>query len=161
MVAHARTVNIFKDNKYPYQVVHSLETKYPVSDSPEDIHAAFLEDAISIRFLLEATYLGRYTDDLLAALDEICAAQNASYDFLEADYLEMEKASHRNDWGLTTISAISVKLIKDQMKSTITAQVKKGHLFIGSMGLPNAFISIIILELTGIGWSIRKGCMTC
>lgn len=100
MVAHARTVNIFKGNKYPGEigVVHSLETKYPVSDSPEDIHAAFLEDAISIRFLLEATYLGRYTDDLLAALDEICAAQNASYDFLEADYLEMEKASHRNDF---------------------------------------------------------------
>lgn len=100
MVAHARTVNIFKENGYPGEigVVHSLETKYPNSDSEEDKHAAFLEDALSIRFLLEATYLGRYTDELLAALDEICEAQGATYEFLEEDYLEMEKASQRNDF---------------------------------------------------------------
>ncbi|TRZ28834.1 6-phospho-beta-galactosidase [Enterococcus avium] len=100
MVAHARTVNIFKENGYPGEigVVHSLETKYPNSDSEEDKHAAFLEDALSIRFLLEATYLGRYTVELLAALDEICEAQGATYEFLEEDYLEMEKASQRNDF---------------------------------------------------------------
>ncbi|MGG5373085.1 6-phospho-beta-galactosidase [Enterococcus sp. AZ196] len=100
MVAHAKTVNIFKENGYAGEigVVHSLETKYANSDSEEDKHAAFLEDALSIRFLLEATYLGRYTEELQGALDEICEAQNATYEFLEEDYIEMEKASHRNDF---------------------------------------------------------------
>ncbi|WP_300970994.1 family 1 glycosylhydrolase, partial [Faecalibaculum rodentium] len=48
MVAHARVVNLFKENGYSGQigVVHSLETKYPASDAPEDIHAAFLDDAL-------------------------------------------------------------------------------------------------------------------
>lgn len=70
MLAHAKAVNIFKDNGYPGEigVVHSLETKYANSDSEEDKHAAFLEDALSIRFLLEATYLGRYSEELLEAL---------------------------------------------------------------------------------------------
>lgn len=100
MVAHARTVNVFKDNGYEGEigVVHSLETKYPDSDSEEDQHAAFLEDAISIRFLLEATYVGRYSKEVLGALDEICLAQGASYHFDEDDFVEMEKASNRNDF---------------------------------------------------------------
>ncbi|MGK9300810.1 6-phospho-beta-galactosidase, partial [Melissococcus plutonius] len=100
MVAHAKVVNVFKDYGYPGEigVVHSLETKYPNSNSKADKHAAFLEDALSIRFLLEATYLGRYTEELRQALDEICKAQQATYTFLEEDYLEMEKASQRNDF---------------------------------------------------------------
>ena len=59
MLAHAMTVNLFKEGNYPGEigVVHSLETKYPASDSEEDKRAAFLEDALSIRFLLDETYL--------------------------------------------------------------------------------------------------------
>lgn len=100
MYAHARVVNLFKDKKYSGEigVVHSLETKYPASDSEEDRHAAFLEDALSIRFLLDATYLGYYSKETLSALDEICAANNASYSFSEEDLVEMKKASHRNDY---------------------------------------------------------------
>lgn len=100
MYAHARVVNIFKDKKYHGEigVVHSLETKYPASDLEEDKHAAFLEDALSIRFLLDATYLGYYSKETLSALDEICEANNATYSFLDEDFNEMKKASHRNDY---------------------------------------------------------------
>lgn len=100
MYAHARVINIFKDNNFKGEigVVHSLETKYPASDSDEDRHAAFLDDALSIRFLLDATYLGYYSKETLSALDEICAANNASYHFPETDFEEMEKASTRNDY---------------------------------------------------------------
>lgn len=100
MYAHAKVVNIFKDNKYSGEigVVHSLETKYPATDSEEDKHAAFLEDALSIRFLLDATYLGYYSKETLGALDEICKANNASYHFEDEDFEEMKKASHRNDY---------------------------------------------------------------
>lgn len=100
MVAHARVINIFKDNNYPGEigVVHSLEPKYPASDSEEDKHAAFLDDALSVRFLLDATYLGHYSEETMQALQEICAANDASYTFLDEDFAEMEKASHRNDY---------------------------------------------------------------
>ncbi|GAB3991207.1 hypothetical protein GCM10029978_119500 [Actinoallomurus acanthiterrae] len=60
MYAHARAVNIFKEGNYEGEigVVHSLEPKYPASDAPEDIHAAELDDALSVKFLMDATYLG-------------------------------------------------------------------------------------------------------
>ena len=73
MYAHARVVNLFKDGGYQGEigVVHSLETKYPATDSEEDKHAAFLDDALSIRFLLDATYLGYYSNETMEALNEI------------------------------------------------------------------------------------------
>ena len=79
MYAHARVVNLFKEKGYLGEigVVHSLETKYPATDSEEDKHAAFLDDALSIRFLLDATYLGYYSEETMEALHEICAANNA------------------------------------------------------------------------------------
>ncbi|WP_305204395.1 family 1 glycosylhydrolase, partial [Dubosiella newyorkensis] len=100
MVAHAKVVNLFKESGFHGEigVVHSLETKYPASNSPEDMHAAFLDDALSIRFLLDATYKGRYSKETLEALDEICQANDAVYDFPEADLLELEKAKDRNDY---------------------------------------------------------------
>ncbi|MEI5989776.1 6-phospho-beta-galactosidase [Enterococcus termitis] len=100
MVTHAKTVNLFKENGYEGQigVVHSLETKYPATDSKEDQHAAFLDDALSVRFLLDATYLGYYSEETLSALAEICEANQASYEFLEEDFEIMKKASTRNDY---------------------------------------------------------------
>ncbi|MGG5341834.1 6-phospho-beta-galactosidase [Enterococcus sp. AZ192] len=100
MVTHAKTVNLFKEKGYAGQigVVHSLETKYPATDSLEDQHAAFLDDALSVRFLLDATYLGYYSEETLKALDEICEANQASYSFSEEDFEVMKKASTRNDY---------------------------------------------------------------
>ena len=61
MVAHARVVNYFKENELPGESgvwIHSLETKYAATDAPEDKHAAFLDDALSIPFLIRC-YLFR------------------------------------------------------------------------------------------------------
>ncbi|HEY0222839.1 MAG TPA: family 1 glycosylhydrolase, partial [Lactovum miscens] len=130
MLAHAKTVNIFKDNKYLGEigVVHSLETKYPdTPDSKEDQHAAFLDDALSIRFLLDATYLGYYSKATIAALDEICAANNASYDFPEADFIEMKKASTRNDYlGINHYQCHFVKAYKGENQIHHNATGEKG-----------------------------------
>ena len=59
LYAHARVVNVFKDGGYRGQigVVHSLETKYPATTSDEDVHAAFLDDALSIRIDRKSTRL--------------------------------------------------------------------------------------------------------
>ena len=43
-------------------VVHALPTKYPYDPSnPGDVRAAELEDIIHNKFILDATYLGRYS----------------------------------------------------------------------------------------------------
>lgn len=100
MVAHARTVNLFKEKEYGGEigVVHSLETKYPASEDPKDVHAAFLDDALSIRFLLDATFKGEYSKETLQALDEICKENGISYHFDEKDFEDLKKAADRNDY---------------------------------------------------------------
>lgn len=79
-----RVVNLFKEKGYLGEmVVHSLETKYPATDSEEDKHAAFLDDALS--FVLARCHLsGYYSEETMEALHEICAATKVSYEFLEA-----------------------------------------------------------------------------
>ncbi|MGM0198391.1 6-phospho-beta-galactosidase [Enterococcus sp. DIV1314a] len=129
MYAHAKVVNIFKDNSYAGEigVVHSLETKYAASDSKEDIHAAYLDDALSIRFLLDATYLGYYSTETIEALDEICAANNATYSFPESDLIEMKRASNRNDYlGINHYQCHFVKAYDGENDITHNGTGEKG-----------------------------------
>ncbi len=73
MVAHARAVNLYKSMGLPGKIgiVHTLEGKVPFTDSPADRHAAQLDDAISNRFMLDACFLGRYSDETMDLIDEI------------------------------------------------------------------------------------------
>ena len=64
MVSHARAVKLLRIKGYKGEigVVHALPTKYPLDpDNPADIRAAELEDIIHNKFILDATYLGRYS----------------------------------------------------------------------------------------------------
>lgn len=100
LYAHAQAVNIFKEGGYKGEigVVHSLETKYPATDKPEDIHAAQLDDALSIKFLLDGTYLGYYSEETMQLINEILEANNQTIDIDENDFIEMKKAANRNDF---------------------------------------------------------------
>ena len=164
MYAHARVVNLFKDGGYQGEigVVHSLETKYPATDSKEDKHAAFLDDALSIRFLLDATYLGYYSNETMEALNEICAANNASYDFLDSDFEEMKKPVTATIILVSIITNVTLlKPTMAKMPFITTVQVTKEHLFTKLKVLANAFTKKVFQERTGIGLSIQKVCMTC
>lgn len=87
----------FKDGGYKGEigVVHSLETKYPASDKEEDKHAAKLDDALSIKFLLDATYLGYYSDETMAHINEILAANGQSADIDSNDFREMKSSKSK------------------------------------------------------------------
>ena len=51
-------------------VVHALPTKYPLDPkNPADVRAAELEDIIHNKFILDATYLGRYSAE---TMEEMC-----------------------------------------------------------------------------------------
>lgn len=102
MVAHAKAVKLYKDAGYPGEigVVHALPTKYPFDPSdPADVYAAELEDIIHNKFILDATYLGHYSEKTLAGVQHILAANgNDKLDLRKEDFISLEEAKDLNDF---------------------------------------------------------------
>ena len=74
MVAHAKAVCAYKAHNYKgyIGIIHSLETKYPLNENdPKDVYAAKKEDVLANQFLLDATFLGYYTDETLNIINEL------------------------------------------------------------------------------------------
>ena len=100
MLAHAKAVLAFKEGGYPGQigVIHSLETKYPYEDCEEDRLAAKKEDILANQFVLDATFLGTYTDETLAVIRDLAALNGGSFDPDPADLAIMKKAASMIDY---------------------------------------------------------------
>ena len=129
MYAHARAVNIFKEGNYPGEigVVHSLETKYPASNRPEDLHAAALDDALSIKLLLDATYLGYYSETTWHLVQEILDANQQSVTIDSDDFIEMKKAANRNDFlGINNYGSHWVKAYEGESTLHYNTTGEKG-----------------------------------
>ena len=65
MVAHAKAVLAYKEKGYQGKIgiIHSLETKYPYDEKKEeDYLAAKVDDVLANQFLLDATFLGEYSE---------------------------------------------------------------------------------------------------
>src|SRR5699024_2301795 len=62
LVAHARVVNLYKKLGLPGRIglIHVIQPIYPIDDTPENVHAAKLQDAFMNKFLLDGTFLGYY-----------------------------------------------------------------------------------------------------
>ena len=101
MVAHARAVLAYKEGGYHGQigVVHALPTKYPYDpDKPADVRAADLEDIIHNRFILDATYLGKYSEHTLEGVNHILKENGGSLDLRNEDFEILAKAKDCNDF---------------------------------------------------------------
>ncbi len=101
MTAHARAVLAYKKNGYTGEigVVHALPTKYPYDPSdPADVLAADLEDIIHNRFILDATYLGRYSDHTMEGVNHILAVNGGTLDLRDEDFALLEAAKDLNDF---------------------------------------------------------------
>lgn len=100
MVAHARAIKLYKDNNYDGEIgiIHSLETKYPYESKKEDEHAAFLYDVLANKFLLDATYKGYYTDEVMDAVDEILTANGGEIQITDEDLAHLDAAKDLNDF---------------------------------------------------------------
>ena len=93
MVAHAKAVKLFKDNGYSGEVgvVHALPTKYPYDPTnPEDVRATELEDIIHNKFILDATYLGKYSRETMEGVQHILSVNGGKLDIPEEDYKVLE-----------------------------------------------------------------------
>ena len=101
MVSHARAVKLYKDKGYKGEigVVHALPTKYPLDPkNPADVRAAELEDIIHNKFILDATYLGHYSDETMEGVNHILSVNGGSLDLREEDFTALEEAKDLNDF---------------------------------------------------------------
>ena len=100
MVAHAKAVKLFKDNGYSGEVVlYMLYQLYPYDPTnPEDVRAAELEDIIHNKFILDATYLGKYSRETMEGVQHILSVNGGKLDIPEEDYKVLEAAKDLNDF---------------------------------------------------------------
>ncbi|MGT2866682.1 6-phospho-beta-galactosidase [Streptococcus fryi] len=101
MVSHAKAVLVYKEAGYSGEigVVHALPTKYPLDpNNPEDVRAAELEDIIHNKFILDATYLGRYSNETMAGVNHILSANGGKLELLDEDFEYLEAAKDLNDF---------------------------------------------------------------
>ena len=99
LLAHARAVNAYREMGCTGRIglIHVCKPIYPYPDTPENAHAAELLDAINNRFLLDGTFLGRYTDETMALIDEILTVNNASFTIEEGDLDVLARAARGQD----------------------------------------------------------------
>lgn len=101
MVAHAKAVLAFKNGGYSGEIgiVHALPTAYPYdANNPDDIRAAELEDIIHNKFILDATYLGRYSDKTMEGVQYILSLSGGDLKLPAEDFVYLEKAKDLNDF---------------------------------------------------------------
>lgn len=101
MVAHARAIKLYKDKYYSGEIgiVHALPTKYPYdANNPEDVRAAELEDIIHNKFILDATYLGHYSEKTLAGVEHILNHNGGILDIRQEDLAILNAAKDLNDF---------------------------------------------------------------
>lgn len=100
MVSHARIVNLYKEKKYAGEIgiVHILESKYPITDSPENRQAALTENTLANLFLLDATCNGRYSPQTMQIISDILLQNNGSLITTPADFAVMQAAAEQLDF---------------------------------------------------------------
>lgn len=100
MVAHAKVVKLFKENNYKGEIgiIHSLEYKYPDRDLEEDKLAAELEDIVANKFLLDATFIGQYSDRTMFGINRVLDANSGSLKIEDGDIELLQEACKDNDF---------------------------------------------------------------
>ena len=66
--------------------------------NPADVRAAELEDIIHNKFILDATYLGRYSAETMEGVNHILSVNGGSLDLREEDFTALEVAKDLNDF---------------------------------------------------------------
>lgn len=100
LVAHARVVNLYKKLGLPGRIglIHVIQPIYPINDEPENVHAAKLQDAFMNKFLLDGTFLGYYSDDTMASINEILRLNDAHLEIEDGDLDILAEAAPQNDF---------------------------------------------------------------
>ena len=102
MMVFARAVKSYikkKGYKGEIGVVHALPNKYPLDPKIRQMFVrAELEDIIHNKFILDATYLGRYSAETMEGVNHILSVNGGSLDLREEDFTALEVAKDLNDF---------------------------------------------------------------
>lgn len=100
MVAHARALNLYKSMnlKGEIGIVHTLEGKEPITESPEDSRAAELDYTLSNKFMLDACFKGEYAKDTKETIKEILDKNNGELKIYDGDMEYISKAAKHIDF---------------------------------------------------------------
>lgn len=130
MVAHAQAVVLFKEQGYQGEigVVHALPTKYPFNpDNPEDVRAAELEDVVHNKFILDATYLGHYSEETMDGVNHILSVNGGTLDLRPEDFEILEAAKDLNDFlGINYYMSDWMRAFEGESEITHNSKGDKG-----------------------------------
>ncbi|UXS37554.1 6-phospho-beta-galactosidase [Staphylococcus delphini] len=130
MVAHAKAVVLFKEQGHQGEigVVHALPTKYPFNpNNPEDVRAAKLEDILHNKFILDATYLGHYSDKTMDGVNHILYVNGGKLDLREEDFEILEAAKDLNDFlGINYYMSDWMRAFEGESEITHNSKGDKG-----------------------------------
>lgn len=99
-VVHSRTVMLYKSMNLggAIGIVHRAEAVYPLAGSPANEKAAFWDDALANRFLLDAVLGGSYSAKTLAAIHEILQRDTDSFAPADGEMACLREAAGRMDF---------------------------------------------------------------
>ncbi len=98
--AHARVVNLYKEMGMQGEIgiIHILEPKFAISDTPGNQKAALYEHTFCNRFMLEGTINGCYQEKTLAIMKEVLRDNKGEIRIAEHEIAEMKKAAAQLDF---------------------------------------------------------------
>lgn len=129
LLAHARVVNLYREMQLPGRIglIHVLQPIYPITETPENKHAAALYDAFLNRFLLDGTFLGHYTTETMALINEILEKNNAKLDIQPGDMDILAKAAPQNDYfGLNYYQSQFIQAYEGESTNQFNGTGEKG-----------------------------------
>jgi 6-phospho-beta-galactosidase len=102
--------------------------KYPYDpDNPDDVRAADLEDIIHNRFILDATYLGEYSEHTIEGVNHILAENGGSLDLKKEDFEILKAAKDLNDFlGINYYMSDWMRAYKGETEIVHNAKGNKG-----------------------------------
>ena len=93
----------------------------------QDVHSANLMDAFLNRFLLDGTFLGKYSKETMELINEILNKNNAKLEILDDDLEQLEEAAKQNDiFGLNYYQNMTVEFYDGESRINHNGNGKKG-----------------------------------
>lgn len=129
MVAHAKAIELYKSMNLDGEIgiIHTLEGKYPITDSKEDKIAANLDYTLSNKFMLDACFKGEYQKDTLETINQILSQNNGKFKVYDGDLDVIKKAASKIDFlGMNYYSSHFLKAYKGESKIHHNGTGEKG-----------------------------------
>lgn len=100
MVAHSKVIELYKSMNLNGEIgiVHTLEGKYPITNSPEDVRAAKLDYVLSNQFMLDSNFKGYYSKETMEVINEIMDKNHGELKIYSGDLEIIKSASEKIDF---------------------------------------------------------------